>query len=226
MVKYWRIIIYLMICCALTQYYLGIIVMACDSISLGIKGDDVEIIEIPTITLKSEGRNNAMGKIEIVDAKPYIRPEYQWNDWMDVRKPSGITAEELHEVMYYDENDYAPYYVEAERRYGINAIFLYAIAQNESQNGRSAIAKNKNNLFGWTGNDGHMRFNSVEECIYYVAEALQNNYLNPDGRYFSGYSLRDVSRHYNDNDYWRNLTLEIADVMQNRIISSRNKQSV
>lgn len=223
--RYWRIVIYLMICCILIQYYLGIIVMACSSEST-IIDDPGGDIELPIITLKLEGRNNAMGKIEIVDSKPYIRPEYQWNDWSDVRKPSGITAEELHEAMYYDENDYAPYYIEAERRYGINAIFLYAIAQNESQNGRSAIAKNKNNLFGWTGNNGHMTFNSVEECIYYVAEALQNSYLNPDGRYFSGYSLWDVSRHYNDNDYWRNLTLEIANVMQNRIVSSRDKQSI
>lgn len=224
--KYWRIVIYLMICYAFMQYYFGIIVMACSSASTPRGGTLEEMIEMPTITLKIEGRNNTMSKIEIVDARPYIRPEYQWNDWMDVRKSSGITAEELHEAMYYDENDYAPYYIEAERRYGVNAIFLYAIAQNESQNGRSTIAKTKNNLFGWTGGNGHMTFNSVEECIYYVAEALQNNYLDPNGRWFEGYSLLDVSRHYNDNDYWRNLTLEIADTMQNRIISSRNKQSI
>lgn len=223
--RYYRVIIYLMMCCILVQYYLGIIVMTCNSTSPNIEKTCVDVIEIPIITLKIR-RSNAMGKIEIVDAKPYIRPEYQWNDWLDVRKPSGITAEELHEAMYYDENDYAPYYIEAERRYGVNAIFLYAIAQNESQNGRSTIAKNKNNLFGWTGSDGHMKFDSVEKCIYYVAEALQNNYLNPDGRWFEGYSLWDVSRHYNDNDYWRNLTLEIADTMQNRIISSRHLQRI
>lgn len=223
--RIWRETLYLMICCVILQFYLATIAMACSA-----REEDIpeleEPIQTPTICLKMdsvpfERQEEKATPIEQPTTAPYL-----WNDWMDVRIPSGLTAEELHAVMYYDENNYAPYYIEAEREFGVNAIFLYAIAQNESQNGRSYMARTKNNLFGWTGLDDHMNFGSVEECIMYVADALHNNYLNSDGRYFEGYSLWDVSRHYNDNDYWRNLTLEIADTMQNRIVASRNKQSV
>ena len=46
------------------------------------------------------------------------------------------------------------YYMNSEKLYGANAISVFSLSRNESANGRSSIAYNKNNVFGHNAVDG------------------------------------------------------------------------
>ena len=48
----------------------------------------------------------------------------------------------------------AEYFMYAEKLYGANAISVFSLSRNESANGRSSIAYNKNNVFGHNAVDG------------------------------------------------------------------------
>lgn len=117
--------------------------------------------------------------------------------------PSGVTAEILANALQYNLKDYAEYFIEAEQTYGINAIFIAAIAAHESGWGRSYLALNKNNLFGWKGGSGFKYFNSIREGIMQVSRSLKVNYLSPDGCYFNGYTVEAVSIYYCDSTWAR-----------------------
>lgn len=63
----------------------------------------------------------------------------------------------------------------AATEYDLDAGTLAAIAILESGWGRSELAKNKYNLYGWTTDDGGwMSFEGWEKCVFHVAEAIQN----------------------------------------------------
>ena len=96
----------------------------------------------------------------------------------DVTAPCGLSTEELEAVLKYDLKEYAEEFLQAEEDYGINACFLASIAALESGWGRSDLAKNKNNLFGWKGKDGYKEFESPERCIDFVAWKLSKKYIN------------------------------------------------
>ena len=95
----------------------------------------------------------------------------------DVTAPCEMSTEELEAVLKYDLKEYAEEFLQAEEDYGINACFLASIAALESGWGRSDLAKNKNNLFGWKGKDGYKEFESPERCIDFVAWKLSKKYI-------------------------------------------------
>ena len=96
----------------------------------------------------------------------------------DVTAPCGLSTEELEAVLKYDLKEYAEEFLQAEEEYNINACLLASIAAHESSWGRSDLAKNKNNLFGWKGKDGYKEFESPERCIDFVAWKLAKKYIN------------------------------------------------
>jgi beta-N-acetylglucosaminidase len=94
----------------------------------------------------------------------------------------------------------APYYntfVSAGAKYNVDYKLLISIAALESGWGESYYAKTNNNIFGWCS--GEMYFNSVEECIYHVAEFLSREYLSPTGMYYEGADIDAIAMHYNEN---------------------------
>lgn len=105
----------------------------------------------------------------------------------DIVSPSNLTMYQLDEIVharlgklkYPNSKMYniGNYLVDMEKEHGVNAIFCIAVATYESNYGMSAGAINKNNLFGLMGEDGLMRFNSVEACIDYWGRLLRNNYI-------------------------------------------------
>ena len=95
----------------------------------------------------------------------------------DVTAPCGLSTEEFEAVLKYDLKEYAEEFLQAEEDYGINACFLASIAALESGWGRSDLAKNKNNLFGWKGRNGYKEFESPERCIDFVAWKLSKKYI-------------------------------------------------
>lgn len=121
--------------------------------------------------------------------------------------PSNLTEEQLQAGMVYDLKEYAHCFIEAEKKTGINAVFLASIAAGESGWGRYESAPN--NIFGWTGTSGYMSFDSVEDCIDYVSMSIKNNYLTPGGKYFNGYTIEAVNMRYNGSQQWVDLINDV-----------------
>ena len=115
---------------------------------------------------------------------------------MDLRTPSDLTADELRNGLKKDLVDLAEDFVAAEERYGVNAVFLAALAAFESGWGRHCFREN--NIFGW----GRKSFETKSECIDFVASKIAQHYLSEDGKYYHGMNLYGVNRSYNGSDVW------------------------
>lgn len=115
---------------------------------------------------------------------------------MDLRTPSGLTADELRNGLKKDLVDLAEDFVAAEERYGVNAVFLAALAAFESGWGRHCFREN--NIFGWSGKS----FETKSECIDFVASKIAEYYLSEDGKYYHGTDLYGVNCSYNGSNVW------------------------
>lgn len=122
----------------------------------------------------------------------------------NVLTPSNVTAEELKSGLLHNLRGYAKYFVEAEKEYGVNAIFLASIAALESGWGRSDLAVKNNNLFGYknSGSNGYRKFESVGDCINTIAKHLKNSYLTEGGKYYNGTSVTAINIKYCEQNSW------------------------
>ena len=107
-------------------------------------------------------------------------------------------------------------YMQAEHSYGVSARYLVAHSIEESGWGTSAIARAKNNLFGWDANDSDpegdaMRFSSFAACILYVAQQVRERYLTPGGEYYHGPTLRGMNVDYASDPFWASKIAAIAE---------------
>ncbi len=95
----------------------------------------------------------------------------------------------------------------AEQKSGVNAYALTAIALHESGFGKSKIAKQKYNLFGFQAYDNSpyqsaKTFDSYEQGIFHVADYLRKNYLSVDGKYYNGTTLSAIGKNYASDPQW------------------------
>jgi hypothetical protein len=130
------------------------------------------------------------GKIIIYDKPLFPSPD------MDLRLPSGGNAV-MNAVMLDNYVKDTPLsglgaaWIAAEEKWRINAVFLCALACHESDFGRSRLAREKKNLYGFMAYDSDP-FNSAksyarfEDSIEDVCALLVRHYLFPSGKYFSG----------------------------------------
>ena len=119
----------------------------------------------------------------------------------DLRTPSNATAEDINAMLKNTElKGLGEIFVQAEKQYGVNALYMVGLACLESGWGTSDFAKYRNNLYGWNAVDSNpgkaTTFSSKEESTLYVASKLQKNYLTEGGAYFEGYSARAIDVHY------------------------------
>lgn len=126
------------------------------------------------------------------------------------------TGLELEKGLLYDLKPMAPLFITAQDKYGIDAVFLAAVAAEESGWGRYQFRKN--NIFGFEGFD----FSSHEECVDYVARYLSAEYLTPGGKYYEGTSVEAINRHYNGRDSWENNVKQIMNDITKRIERTDN----
>lgn len=117
---------------------------------------------------------------------------------MDVSKPSGVTVEDLKKVTTQGLVGLEEAFWQAEQDYGINCLFVMAIAAIESGNG--TINGVGNNMFGWGG--GYIAFSSKAEGIDVVARGLANNYLKPGAGLYSGNTISSVNKRYASSSTW------------------------
>ena len=132
----------------------------------------------------------------------------------DITSPSAVTAFEL-DYIFKDTplQGLGNAFITAESNTGINAIFLASIAIHESNWGNSALATDRNNLFGFGAYtntpDSALEFSSKEEAIYYVAQFLRDHYI--DGDYYRGHTILDINRLYAADKNW---SLQVFATMQ------------
>ena len=126
-------------------------------------------------------------------------------------QPCGMTEEALQNALKGRLKELAGVFLEAEEKTGVNALFLAAVAALESGWGESKAAREKNNLFGWTGQNGYQQFESRKDCILTVAQRLRELYLTPGGRYFHGYTVEAVNRCYNGRPEWEKAVTDLME---------------
>lgn len=120
---------------------------------------------------------------------------------MDLRTKSNLTESDLEKAF---KNTgmvgLGKYFVQAEKEYGVNALYLASLGAHESAWGTSDFAKERNNLFGWQSYDSNLNatkyFETKGDGVLVVAKSLSKNYLTEGGCYFNGYTMKDVSKKY------------------------------
>ena len=117
---------------------------------------------------------------------------------LDLNTISGFSTEELAAGLKGELANLAEDFVLAEQEYGVNAVFLAALAAHESGWGKHCFKPN--NIFGWSGKS----FDSKSECIAFVASRIAEKYLSEDGRCFHGKNLYGVNVSYNGSKQWVN----------------------
>ncbi len=126
-------------------------------------------------------------------------------------------AAELEKGLLHDLKPLALLFIQAQEKYGIDAVFLAAIAAEESGWGRYQFRQN--NIFGFEGFD----FDSLEECIDYVASFLSKQYLTPGAKYYEGTSVAAVNTYYNGRDTWEEHITQIMNNIIKRIERTDNE---
>lgn len=134
----------------------------------------------------------------------------------DLRTKSNLTAYDIDMIL--EGTGLAgtgEYFIRAEEEYGVNAAFLTSIAVLESGWGTSRIFKEKNNPFGFRAYtdspyDSAMTFNQIEDAIYTVASYLSREYLTEGGKWFRGYTVKDVAIGYADDEMWSNKIISVS----------------
>ena len=125
---------------------------------------------------------------------------YGFSQKFDVRTKSNITAKQLDVKLKNKLKGCGQYFIEAQNKYGINAEFLAAIAIHESGNGKSLLARRKNNFFGLMGKRGALSFSSPKECI----ECVAKNLTKKNGNYYGKgrYTISSIGRKYASDRKW------------------------
>lgn len=138
---------------------------------------------------------------------------------IDVYEKSNIHPDVLSEILLYELSEHAYAFVDAEIESEINAVALASIAAVESDWGRSQLAIEKNNLFGWKDNSGnYMEFYSYDECILYVGSRIKDLYLKESSPYYNdGTCLSDISSIYSESENWANTVSDVYNGIINRI---------
>ena len=153
---------------------------------------------------------------------------------MLLNEPSGLTLDDYKKILSNQSQDtnnvfkenYKAFY-DAERKYNINGVFLTAIAIHESGWGKSNIAKDKHNLFGFGAYDASpyesaITFETYADGVDAVAEWLISNYLNDSGTvlktgkvasgtYYNGANVAGVNVRYASDPEW---SLKVFATMQ------------
>ncbi|HAS74753.1 MAG TPA: endo-beta-N-acetylglucosaminidase [Clostridiales bacterium UBA8960] len=140
----------------------------------------------------------------------------------ELRMPSGATGADIDlKLKGTAMEGLGRSFVEAEKKYGVNALFLTSLAIHESAYGSSKIAKDKNNLFGFAAYDGSpyssaRTFATREQGIDHVASYLSENYLTEGGKYYGGATVEGVGKRYATDPNWANAIRQIMDKLMQK----------
>lgn len=100
---------------------------------------------------------------------------------------------------------------------GIKYEALTAISALETGHFKSELVKEYNNVGGMRGSNGYFQYDTKQDGIEALSVLLTNHYLNPEGCYYEGTTVLDVSKHYNQSTHWVQLYVKIRLDMERRI---------
>lgn len=205
---------YTLACIAMVMVFTsGIAVGTCDPqivyVDKPVVVEVERIVETIVIQAPEEETVEEIAVIEevvVAQVLPEIEPQPISRDF-DITQPCGYTADELRYMVSDDSRKamlpYVDILLEAEEKYGVNAFYLLCKFGYESGWGKHMAASN--NIGGWTnGQGGYRAFDSVEQCIFTIAENLSTVYVNAVGT-----RLEDVSRRYCPNEEYVSVLLQI-----------------
>jgi len=190
-------------------------------------------------------------------------PFFNYFQYLSFRAPSTVTAAQLNTFLNNSNNNASWHsintsnsvmrnqgnaFINAQNRYGINALLMYAKAMHESAGGTSSIALNNNNLFGQGAVDATpgasaWHFDTPAASISNLADGwLSRGYLWPsDWRYEGphvGHKGSGMNRRYATDPYWgqkiagwafridRSRPANSRDINREQIAVRRNTSSV
>lgn len=158
--------------------------------------EEAENLKIEYEKLQTRIKNEEMIEINRVEGVTYLRE--------NVTVISGITEDEMKEVLMNTTGlktmaHLASAFVEAEKKYGVNAFFMAGIVALESGFATSRRAIEDNNLTGYEvysdSSEGRL-FNSHDESVLHTARHLSKNYLKEDSMYYNGLSVDAIQIMY------------------------------
>jgi len=173
---------------------------------LYIHGAYAEPDETDAVPAKNAGR-----EVSIASASPSVRPQpailkpAEGNDAGEpaplsrkVKSDSGLTEADialLLEGTALEGHGLEEAILGIEEEYGINALFTIAVMKLESGNGKSKLAREKNNLFGLNATGGSnskaYRFETKSDSVYKFGKIIAKSYLD------KGYStIEKVGKKY------------------------------
>lgn len=148
---------------------------------------------------------------------------------MDLTEPTGLTLSDYKTMLGYNKSDKnsifadnVEYFYNAEQKYKVNGIFIAAVGIHESGWGTSYLAKEKKNLFGYKAYDrdpinSAQDFESYEDAINTVAEALSKNYLTPTGSFYYGTTLEAVNKKYASDSGWHEKVFSYMEYLYDKL---------
>ena len=149
----------------------------------------------------------------------YNTPHYAYYLYLSSHSVTGYTAEDFDNIIAnkgYNASTSkmygtGKYFKEAEAIYGQNALMMFGTAMNESANGTSKIAMDKNNLFGYGAADScaydcAYSYDSPRDSIMDYAQKTGTSYSLATGKYYYGshYGNKASGRNvkYATDPYW------------------------
>jgi LysM repeat protein len=132
-----------------------------------------------------------------------------FNTNSDLLSKSGLTVEQINNLLagHGKLEGLGQAFIDVENRDDVNAYWGMAQAILETGWGLSAIAEQKNNLFGITAYDSNpygdaSEYNSAPDCVEYWGNFIKTSYLTPGGAYYVSTTPAGIARHWaTDPDY-------------------------
>lgn len=166
---------------------------------LKVKEEELKEKETDIRFLKDE-RKTLFNEIEeLKKNNSYSNQKVSFNK-SNLKSKSGVDAKRLNKVL--EGTGLAGLgstYVDAEKTYGVNAIFLTALTAQESGWGNSNRARTQNNLSGYavySDTSSGKSFSSKSASIYATAKLLANDYLSTEGKHYKGTDIISVNKTY------------------------------
>lgn len=95
----------------------------------------------------------------------------------DITEVTNLTIEVVREILPEGLKEYAQNFIDGEKEYGVNMLFVLAIAKQETSFGQAGVGSSKNNLFGVRSENEYKSFDNFGESIDNEFRLLREVYL-------------------------------------------------
>lgn len=136
--------------------------------------------------------------------------------------PSNVSVQQLQKLLDGTELEGIEHALkEVEDKFGINALFTLAVAKLESGHGTSALARNKNNLFGLNAVDGNaygkgFSYPSKAASVLDFGQRIKKYYVNKGLD-----DLHSINRKYSSSPTWAS---KVSAIMYSDMRKLKSKQ--